>query len=69
MRHKDARLKLMNDILSGMKVLKLYAWEPSMRKMVADIRRKELTELRKLYFISAIIDTSFHFAPILVCRA
>lgn len=38
MKIKDERMKLMNDVLSGIRVLKLYAWEPSMRKMIAKLR-------------------------------
>ena len=29
MKLKDKRIKMMNEILGGIKVLKLYAWEPS----------------------------------------
>ena len=33
MKAKDKRIKIMNEILNGMKVLKLYAWEkPYMKK-------------------------------------
>lgn len=35
MKHKDDRLKMMSEILNGIKVLKLYAWEPSMEKMAS----------------------------------
>lgn len=34
MKYKDDRIKMMNELLNGMKILKLYAWEPSMEKMV-----------------------------------
>ncbi len=34
MKYKDDRIKLMSEILNGIKVLKLYAWEPSFEKMV-----------------------------------
>ena len=30
MKDKDKRVKLMDEILNGIKVLKLYAWEPSL---------------------------------------
>ena len=38
MRTKDSRMKLMNEILDGMKVLKLYAWEPSFQQQVSRTR-------------------------------
>ena len=38
MRNKDRRTKLMDEILNGMKILKLYAWEVSFQKKVMDIR-------------------------------
>ena len=34
MKSKDQRVKLMNEILGGVKVLKLYGWEPSFIKQV-----------------------------------
>lgn len=34
MKYKDERVKMMSEILNGMKVLKLYAWEESMQKAV-----------------------------------
>jgi ATP-binding cassette subfamily C (CFTR/MRP) protein 1 len=39
---KDKRIKLMNEILAGMKVLKLYAWEIPFMKRLGDIRGKEI---------------------------
>uniref|UniRef100_A0A8B9JVZ3 ATP-binding cassette, sub-family C (CFTR/MRP), member 3 n=1 Tax=Astyanax mexicanus TaxID=7994 RepID=A0A8B9JVZ3_ASTMX len=45
MQYKDARIKLMNEILNGIKVLKLYAWEVSFKEKVLQIRQKELNVL------------------------
>ncbi|XP_023224012.1 multidrug resistance-associated protein 1-like, partial [Centruroides sculpturatus] len=42
MKNKDNRVKLMNEILNGMKVLKLYAWEEPFRKIILKIRDKEI---------------------------
>jgi hypothetical protein len=39
---KDERIKLMNEILSGMKVLKVYAWEIPFMKRLSMIRKKEI---------------------------
>ena len=38
MKQKDGRVKLMNEILGGIKVLKLYAWEKSFINQILDIR-------------------------------
>src|SRR4051794_35106385 len=47
MNHKDSRLRMMNEILNGIKVLKLYAWELAFEKKVLHIRDKELDVLKK----------------------
>uniref|UniRef100_A0A673IE20 ATP-binding cassette, sub-family C (CFTR/MRP), member 3 n=1 Tax=Sinocyclocheilus rhinocerous TaxID=307959 RepID=A0A673IE20_9TELE len=54
MKHKDDRIKLMNEILNGIKVLKLYAWEVSFKEKILQIRQKELTVLRKTAYLSAL---------------
>ncbi|XP_069939628.1 multidrug resistance-associated protein 1 isoform X5 [Cherax quadricarinatus] len=57
MKNKDHRVKLMNEILNGIKVLKLYAWEPSFEEQVLDVRAKEIKVLKKAAYLSA--GTSF----------
>ena len=42
MKQKDGRIKMMNEILNGMKILKLYAWEESFEQQVLDIREREV---------------------------
>uniref|UniRef100_A0AAZ3SGN9 ATP-binding cassette, sub-family C (CFTR/MRP), member 3 n=1 Tax=Oncorhynchus tshawytscha TaxID=74940 RepID=A0AAZ3SGN9_ONCTS len=54
MQYKDARIKLMNEILNGIKVLKLYAWESSFKEKVLEIRQKELNVLRKTAYLGAL---------------
>uniref|UniRef100_A0A8C7QLI1 Uncharacterized protein n=1 Tax=Oncorhynchus mykiss TaxID=8022 RepID=A0A8C7QLI1_ONCMY len=54
MQYKDARIKLMNEILNGIKVLKLYAWENSFKEKVLEIRQKELNVLRKTAYLGAL---------------
>uniref|UniRef100_A0A915BDK8 ABC-type glutathione-S-conjugate transporter n=1 Tax=Parascaris univalens TaxID=6257 RepID=A0A915BDK8_PARUN len=66
MKHKDERLKLMSEILNGIKVLKLYAWESSMQKTILEIRKKEIMVLRRLAFYNAVITLSWSCAPFLV---
>ncbi|KHN70623.1 Multidrug resistance-associated protein 1 [Toxocara canis] len=66
MKHKDERLKLMSEILNGIKVLKLYAWEKSMQRIILEIRQKEILVLRRLAFYNAVITLSWSCAPFLV---
>uniref|UniRef100_A0A8C3ACM5 ATP-binding cassette, sub-family C (CFTR/MRP), member 3 n=1 Tax=Cyclopterus lumpus TaxID=8103 RepID=A0A8C3ACM5_CYCLU len=54
MQYKDSRIKLMNEILNGIKVLKLYAWENSFKEKVLAIRQKELNVLRKTAYLGAL---------------
>ncbi|CAJ0583056.1 unnamed protein product, partial [Mesorhabditis spiculigera] len=66
MKYKDERLKMMSEILNGVKVLKLYAWEKSMEQMVLEIRMKEIRVLKELAFLNAATTLSWSCAPFLV---
>ncbi|KAK2866207.1 hypothetical protein Q7C36_002263 [Tachysurus vachellii] len=66
MQYKDARIKLMNEILNGMKVLKLYAWELSFKEKILHIRQKELSVLRKSSYLGALSVMAWTSAPFLV---
>ncbi|XP_041671462.1 ATP-binding cassette sub-family C member 3 isoform X2 [Cheilinus undulatus] len=66
MQYKDARIKLMNEILNGIKVLKLYAWENSFKEKVLAIRQKELNVLRKTAYLGALSTMAWTSAPFLV---
>ncbi|XP_037318939.2 ATP-binding cassette sub-family C member 3 isoform X1 [Pungitius pungitius] len=66
MQHKDSRIKLMNEILNGIKVLKLYAWENSFKEKILAIRQKELNVLRKMAYLGAVSTMAWTSAPFLV---
>ncbi|KFP15121.1 Canalicular multispecific organic anion transporter 2, partial [Egretta garzetta] len=66
MRHKDSRIKLMNEILGGIKVLKLYAWEPSFSEKVLEIRKNELRVLKKSAYLNSLSTFAWISAPFLV---
>ena len=66
MKNKDERVKLMNEILNGIKVLKLYAWEPSFQKFVTDIRDKEIKVLTQSAYLNAGTSFIWTCAPFVV---
>ncbi|XP_054263384.1 multidrug resistance-associated protein 1 isoform X4 [Macrosteles quadrilineatus] len=66
MKYKDERVKLMNEILSGIKVLKLYAWEPSFEQQVLKIRAKEMKVLKTAAYLNACTSFIWACAPFLV---
>ncbi|XP_036593137.1 canalicular multispecific organic anion transporter 1 isoform X2 [Trichosurus vulpecula] len=66
MKNKDKRLKLMNEILSGIKILKYFAWEPSFMEQIQGIRKKELRNLRAFSVLQCVVVFIFNLAPVLV---
>lgn len=69
MKIKDERVKSMNEVLNGMKVLKLYAWEPSFEKLILGTRDKEMVVLRKAALLNAGTYFVWSLAPFLVSLA
>ena len=55
MQDKDKRIKLLNEILSGIKVIKMYGWEDSFIKQTVDYRDKETSALLKIAWWYAVI--------------
>ena len=66
MEQKDRRIRLMNEVLGGIKVIKLYAWEDHFQRDVQDIRQKELVILRNTTYLNAIAFFTWTCAPFLV---
>ncbi|CAL1297856.1 unnamed protein product [Larinioides sclopetarius] len=63
---KDSRLRQMGEILSGIKVLKLFAWETAFMRSISSIREKEAVTLRKLAFVNGTITFLWICAPFLI---
>ncbi|XP_074513337.1 multidrug resistance-associated protein 1 [Sebastes fasciatus] len=66
MKSKDNRIKLMNEMLNGIKVLKLYAWELAFKDKVSEIRESELRVLKKAAYLGAMSTFTWICAPFLV---
>ncbi|XP_019852708.1 PREDICTED: multidrug resistance-associated protein 4-like isoform X2 [Amphimedon queenslandica] len=53
----DRRVKVMNEVISGIRVIKMYAWEYAFRDLVATIRRTELFIVLKYYLCLSVSHT------------
>ncbi|XP_037030671.1 probable multidrug resistance-associated protein lethal(2)03659 [Bradysia coprophila] len=53
----DFRVKIMNEIVLGIQVIKMYAWEKSFATMVDKIRRNEVNVIRGTAYIRATLSS------------
>ncbi|KAG0347607.1 hypothetical protein BG004_007368 [Podila humilis] len=67
MKNKDTRIKLMNEILNGIRVIKLYAWEGTFLQKVLTVRNDfELETMKKIGYLSAVQSFTWASTPFLV---
>lgn len=66
MKNKDERVKMMNEILSGIRVLKLYAWEESFEEHVLKVRAKELRIMKQTRYLHAFTSFVMNITPFMV---
>ncbi|KAI9791941.1 MAG: hypothetical protein M1816_003210 [Peltula sp. TS41687] len=67
MKNKDARSRLMAEILNNMKSIKLYAWTTAFMKKLTTIRNdQELATLRKIGALQAVANFTWQTTPFLV---
>ncbi|KAI1286714.1 ATP-binding cassette sub-family C member 3 [Halotydeus destructor] len=66
MKEKDKRSKLMTEIIDGMKVLKMYAWETSLAEQVKGIRSNEVFQLQIQAKLMSFIFFAISCAPVFV---
>ncbi|XP_056002528.1 multidrug resistance-associated protein 1-like isoform X2 [Ostrea edulis] len=50
---KSSRIKLLNEVLNGIKVIKMYAWESSFMNKLLNIRSREMVFLKKICVVTA----------------
>lgn len=69
MSQKDNRIKLLTEVLNGIKVLKLYAWELLFKEKILSVREKELKILWRASIIGIGFTFSWTVAPYIVSLA
>ncbi|KAG0345643.1 Multidrug resistance-associated protein 1 [Podila humilis] len=62
----DERIRLMNEILSGIKIVKLYGWEDSFRDRVKVFRQRELGKLKIIGKAFSFMSIMFSSMPLFV---
>ncbi|XP_053191606.1 ATP-binding cassette sub-family C member 10 isoform X2 [Scomber japonicus] len=66
LRYKDIRVKLMTEILFGIRVIKFYNWEPHFTQKVADCRKQELSHLKALKYYDAMCVYTWAALPVVI---
>eukprot|EP00529_Nitzschia_sp_RCC80_P007056 CAMPEP_0113524496 /NCGR_PEP_ID=MMETSP0014_2-20120614/46247_1 /TAXON_ID=2857 /ORGANISM="Nitzschia sp." /LENGTH=1530 /DNA_ID=CAMNT_0000422611 /DNA_START=90 /DNA_END=4685 /DNA_ORIENTATION=- /assembly_acc=CAM_ASM_000159 len=54
LKYSDMRVKMMNEILTGIRIIKFYAWERPFGKEVSRVRQLEMDALTKLAYTVAV---------------
>mmetsp|Transcript_3880 Transcript_3880/g.5967 ORF Transcript_3880/g.5967 Transcript_3880/m.5967 type:complete len:1464 (+) Transcript_3880:108-4499(+) len=54
LKYSDARVKMVNEVLAGIRIIKFYAWEKPFGKELNRLRDKELKALTQLAYTSAV---------------
>jgi len=62
----DGRVTLLNDVLSGIKIVKLYSWERSFIKQLETYRKKELHHLKHVGIVIAFMMIMYSSLPSLM---
>ncbi|KAL6776048.1 hypothetical protein ACKKBG_A19595 [Auxenochlorella protothecoides x Auxenochlorella symbiontica] len=69
LKYTDKRVKLMNQLLVGIRVLKMYAWEAAQEAAIMEVRKDELWQLRKAIPYRAAMQCLLFSAPALAMVA
>ncbi|XP_009882172.1 PREDICTED: multidrug resistance-associated protein 1-like, partial [Charadrius vociferus] len=69
MKYSDQRVKLLSEMLHGIKILKLYAWEPAYQRKVMSIREREVDVLKSSGYLTTYSMLTLTCIPFMVSLA
>ena len=69
LKETDTRVKLTNQLLSGIRVLKIYAWEAAQEAQIQEARERELRRLKQAIPSRVGMQTLLFAAPVLAAVA
>ncbi|XP_069001598.1 ATP-binding cassette sub-family C member 4-like [Embiotoca jacksoni] len=55
----DSRIRIMNEVVSGIRIIKMYAWEKPFSALVTEVRRKEIGQILKSSYLRGLNMASF----------
>ncbi|XP_061571906.1 ATP-binding cassette sub-family C member 4-like [Cololabis saira] len=55
----DSRIRIMNEVVSGIRIIKMYAWEKPLSALVTEVRRKEIGQILKSSYLRGLNLASF----------
>uniref|UniRef100_A0A674NGK0 ATP-binding cassette, sub-family C (CFTR/MRP), member 10 n=1 Tax=Takifugu rubripes TaxID=31033 RepID=A0A674NGK0_TAKRU len=63
---KDSRVKIMTEILFGIRVIKFYTWESHFTQKVSDCRKEELSHLKAIKYLDALCVYTWAALPVVI---
>uniref|UniRef100_A0A8I5Y0H3 ATP binding cassette subfamily C member 4 n=1 Tax=Rattus norvegicus TaxID=10116 RepID=A0A8I5Y0H3_RAT len=58
----DARIRTMNEVITGMRIIKMYAWEKSFADLITNLRKKEISKILGSSYLRGMNMASFFIA-------
>ncbi|XP_021104693.1 multidrug resistance-associated protein 4 isoform X2 [Heterocephalus glaber] len=58
----DARIRSMNEVITGIRIIKMYAWEKSFADLITSLRRKEISKVLRSSYLRGMNLASFFVA-------
>ncbi|KAI5613509.1 multidrug resistance-associated protein 4 [Silurus asotus] len=58
----DSRIRTMNEVVSGIRIIKMYAWEKPFAALINDLRKKEISKIMSSSYLRGMNMASFFSA-------
>ncbi|XP_075419651.1 ATP-binding cassette sub-family C member 4 [Tenrec ecaudatus] len=58
----DVRIRTMNEVITGIRIIKMYAWEKSFADLITSLRRKEISKVLRSSYLRGMNLASFFVA-------
>uniref|UniRef100_A0A2K5Q441 ATP binding cassette subfamily C member 4 (PEL blood group) n=1 Tax=Cebus imitator TaxID=2715852 RepID=A0A2K5Q441_CEBIM len=58
----DVRIRTMNEVITGIRIIKMYAWEKSFSDLITNLRRKEISKILRSSYLRGMNLASFFSA-------